>query len=245
MRTVSHWRFKSREEYGLYQARIAEEALVPLVARLGIELSGRRLLDVGCGNAGMTDVWRGQGARAVGVDLDWARLAGAEGVVAGDVTALPFRDGVFDVVFAHDVMEHVASTAGALDEIARVLAAGGRAFVSFPPYLGAYGGHQQACRSVAKYMPWGHLLPRALWMSVAGSPDYEKMFEGLARLSLEGFERHLSGMPLRVVKRLTYVVRPEVAARTGLPVLECRWLARVPLVREFVIGAAFYLLEKT
>ena len=53
--------------------------------------------------------------------------AGAPGVDVrvGDVHALPFGDGEFDVVHAHQVLQHVADPVTALREMARVTKPGG------------------------------------------------------------------------------------------------------------------------
>jgi ubiquinone/menaquinone biosynthesis C-methylase UbiE len=47
---------------------------------------------------------------------------------------LPFEDGSFDVVWASEVIEHVADTARWLSEVRRVLAPGGRLLVSTPSH---------------------------------------------------------------------------------------------------------------
>ena len=216
-----------------------------MVAGFGIELAGRRLLDVGCGAGGMTEVWRQEGAETVGLDVDAARFTGAEGdFIAGDIRAMPVGGSSFDLVFAHDVLEHVLELPQALEEIARVLVPGGRAFVSFPPFYGPYGGHQQGHGGVAKLIPYGHLLPRRLWLSIASSDAYQRMFDGLGRLSVGTFERMVGESPLRRVARRAYLVRPEVALRTGLPVVESSALAGLATLREFLLGAVFYVLER-
>ena len=211
-------RFSSSDAYRGYQQRIAREGLLPLLAATGISLSGKRLLDVGCGTGGMTTVWRSEGARAVGMDIDASRLVGLpSGFLAGDVTRLPFRDGAFDLVFAHDCIEHVPDLGAALSEIARVLADDGRAFITFPPFYSAYGGHQQGSRSWVKYLPFGHIMPSRLWLALAGSGRYSAMFRGLSRLSMSRFERALPARGLAVEKRFAFIIRPEVALRAGLP----------------------------
>ncbi len=54
---------------------------------------------------------------------------------------LPFADESFDVVAAFDVVEHCASDAEALTEIARVLVPGGRPLMSVPAYRWAWTWH--------------------------------------------------------------------------------------------------------
>jgi SAM-dependent methyltransferase len=238
-------RFTSRDAYREYQETIARRAILPLLKDGGIDLRDKRLLDVGCGTGGMTAVWAAGGARTVGLDIDAPRLAGLEGAfVAGDVTQAPFRDGSFDLVFAHDCLEHVRALDAALSEIARVLAPGGTAFVTFPPFFSAYGGHQQGSRLWLKFLPFGHLLPSRLWLSLAGDSPYASVFRGLSRLSLWRFESAVKTSPLANEKRFAFIIRPEVALRAGLPKIGASVLGRLPLLRELVVGGAFYVLRR-
>jgi 2-polyprenyl-6-hydroxyphenyl methylase / 3-demethylubiquinone-9 3-methyltransferase len=91
--------------------------------------AGGRLLDLACGGGLLAPYLKGSGYRHVGVDLSrtaivLARDHGVE-AIRGNVLALPFRDEVFDVVVAGEVLEHVADLAGAVGEACRVLRPGG------------------------------------------------------------------------------------------------------------------------
>jgi len=98
---------------------------------------GRDLLDVGCGPGTLTaDLARRVApGRVLGIDasvapLDEARAtagrAGAEVTFAvGDVYALDLPDASFDVVHAHQVLQHLTDPVAALREMARVCRPGG------------------------------------------------------------------------------------------------------------------------
>ena len=82
------------------------------------------LLDVGCGPATITADLATRVARVTGLEatpeaVALARETGVE-CVLGDVHALPFPDDSFDVVHAHQVLQHVADPVQALREMARV-----------------------------------------------------------------------------------------------------------------------------
>ena len=101
------------------------------------EYRGRRVLEVGCG-AG-TDLVRFArgGARATGVDAAPSAIAlgrrniAQQGLDAtlqvADGEALPFRDGVFDLVYVHGVIQYAADDRRVVAECRRVLAPGGLA----------------------------------------------------------------------------------------------------------------------
>jgi SAM-dependent methyltransferase len=116
----------------------------------GAARPGDRALDVGCGTGEFTAALAQAGAQTVGVDvaqaaLDRARTRHPEldfRLVPID-GPLPFEVGAFDLVWASEVIEHVADTARWMSEIRRVLAPAGRLLLTTPSHgrlLLAVGG---------------------------------------------------------------------------------------------------------
>ncbi len=108
-----------------------------------LELDGRDVLDVGCGEGWLARRLASAGARAVGLDPSADALERARGdelsdasvrYVEGAAEALPFADGSFDVVIFFNSLHHVApeSMDGALGEAARVLRGDGLLYVQEP-----------------------------------------------------------------------------------------------------------------
>jgi SAM-dependent methyltransferase len=100
--------------------------------------AGASVLDVGCGSGTITADFAAAVApgRVTALDsspdaLDEAHRAVAVrnlsnvDLVAGDVHALDFPDGTFDVVHAHQVLQHLADPVGALAQMRRVCRPGG------------------------------------------------------------------------------------------------------------------------
>jgi SAM-dependent methyltransferase len=125
--------------------RIAKGPLGPGMAEerriarllLGLE-PGDGVLDVACGQGNFTREFArlvGPAGLAVGLDASPAMLARAvrdspdDGTIAylrGDAARLPFRDASFDAVCCFAALHMMAEPWTALDEMTRVLTAGGR-----------------------------------------------------------------------------------------------------------------------
>jgi SAM-dependent methyltransferase len=102
---------------------------------------GERALDLGCGDGRFTAELAGAGAVAVGVEVAPAAVhraqanhPGLDFRLAPIDGPLPLDDNSFELVWASEVIEHVADTARWLSEIRRVLAPGGRLLVTTPSH---------------------------------------------------------------------------------------------------------------
>ncbi|PYN12844.1 MAG: hypothetical protein DME06_08330 [Candidatus Rokuibacteriota bacterium] len=113
----------------LYQYLIRQKFWTGLEL-LGLDLTGKTVLEVCCGSGMMTEHLARLGSRVTGTDLSPGAIqrAGerarryafkAEFLVA-DVGRLPFPDRSFDVVAVHDGLHHLEDPFAAVAEMARV-----------------------------------------------------------------------------------------------------------------------------
>jgi SAM-dependent methyltransferase len=115
------------------------------LVRQWVGLEGARILDVGCGVGMYTGQFRRFSDRVVGVEVDLpvARQAASRlpGIILASAAALPFAAGSFDVVFSHEVIEHIADDRAAAREMVRVVAPAGRIVLFCPNRLYPFETH--------------------------------------------------------------------------------------------------------
>jgi SAM-dependent methyltransferase len=102
-----------------------------LVDRAPFRLAGTVALDAGAGSGVAGDALRARGAHVVAADREFDMAAYApHPAVTADVTALPFRDRVFDLAVAAFVVNHLPDPVAGLSELRRVTRPGGAVLLS-------------------------------------------------------------------------------------------------------------------
>ena len=103
--------------------------------------AGDHALDIGCGEGHFTAQMAQTGARVIGAEVAEAALERArkrhpdlEFVLVPIDGPLPFADNAFDLVWASEVIEHIADTARWLSEVRRVLRPSGRLALTTPSH---------------------------------------------------------------------------------------------------------------
>ncbi|MFF3127392.1 class I SAM-dependent methyltransferase [Streptomyces sp. NPDC057908] len=117
--------FSAENENSLVNAYYERPAMLALAG----DVTGRRILDAGCGSGPLAAVLRERGAVVTGIDSSAGMLALARRRLGDDVALhvvdlcdpLPFDDGVFDDVVASLVLHYLEDWGPTLAEFRRVL----------------------------------------------------------------------------------------------------------------------------
>jgi len=135
-----------------------------------VRLSGKTVLDFGCGNGAQTCELAQAGGKIFAVDLTLADLQilqrqPGQGRVAAivpiqyDGSHLPIASHVIDLVTSFDVLEHVHDEAAVLHELNRVLKPNGEIIISVPNKGWIFETHGAAL----PWLPW-HRVPFLSWL---------------------------------------------------------------------------------
>lgn len=195
----------------------------------GSRAAGARVLDVGCGVKPYYPFFA-DAASYVGVDVK----ENVDADLVGSVDALPVEDGTFDIVLCTQVLEHVDDPAGAVRELHRATAPGGRVLLSTHGVMLYHPNPQD-------YWRWTHtglafLFEReAAWESVevrAGAGSAACL--GL----LFSHYLHLLGKRAHAAR----LMGPAISAVNAVAAALDR---RVPMLREAIPGALFANLHVT
>lgn len=161
------------------------------VVRALADVSGLRILDLGCGKGRFARHLVALGAEVVGLDASPGMIAHATGLdrVLGSAWRLPFGARLFDGVIAVEVLEHLPRRGldAALREMLRVLKPGGRLAIVDKNALALDANRPWLPKLAAKRIDeW-----RGLWMYPRGGPVRERWFRpgGLAKSLRTHFDR--------------------------------------------------------
>jgi len=145
--TLGHWESYWRAHADIDRTYSTGGRLAAEIERDG-PVVDQPVLEVGAGSGRDTIALARAGARAVVLDYspaslelvrDQARAAGVTvHMVRADATALPFRDGTFEVVFHQGLIEHFRDPMPLMRENARVVRTGGRLVADVPQTVHPY-----------------------------------------------------------------------------------------------------------
>ncbi|NUN14666.1 MAG: class I SAM-dependent methyltransferase [Myxococcales bacterium] len=154
-----HWWFVGTRQVIL---RVADIALSQIETEREIGCSPfpkvglPKLLDVGCGTGATLAGFESRNVDRFGIEpeaaaVEFCHRRGLTGVTQGCAESLPFSDGLFDLVMALDVLEHLDDDRAGLAEITRVIRPGGFVLLTVPAHPFLWSEHDVALHHKRRY----------------------------------------------------------------------------------------------
>ncbi len=251
-----------RKRYFDIQVLNAEKYVIPFIEEKFLIKPGMRVLEIGCGEAGVLKAFINKGCYGMGVELDVPRIEHAKEYLAGDVVAGKIHfiskdiyqvdaekelGGYYDIIILKDVIEHIHNQPKLIGWMKNFLKPGGVIFFGFPPWYMPYGGHQQMCSSWIRKIPWIHLLPGSMygWLLKKNKDHVESMLEiKETGISIERFERICKEQGYVIESKTHYLINPIYEWKFGWKASKQIGLIKaIPFVRNFFTTCVYYLIK--
>ena len=252
-----------RRRYFDIQVDNATKYVLPFIEEKFPIKAGMRVLEIGCGEAGVLKPFIDKGCTAIGVEFDLIRIELANEYLKDEVASgkLSFigKDiylvdaekelgGKFDLIILKDVIEHIHDQPKLIAEMQRFLLPKGCIFFGFPPWQMPFGGHQQVAQNKwLSKMPYYHLLPRGIykWLLQRKNENVEALLEIRdTRISIEKFERIATATGYNIINKTHFLFNPiyeykfNIKARKQFPIIR-----NIPWLRNFVTTCVYYLIQ--
>ncbi|HRG21771.1 MAG TPA: class I SAM-dependent methyltransferase [Saprospiraceae bacterium] len=218
-----------------------------------------RVLEVGCGEAGVLKAFLDQGHSGMGIELSSTRVEMANAFLSDevkqgkveivnaniyDIDPMSDRKFQFDLIVLKDVIEHIPDQAKFMAKLKQFLKPGGKVFFAYPPWWMPFGGHQQICKSkLLSKLPWFHLLPMSLYVAFLrmmgeGEPTIKELREiketGIISEKIHSIIRNLD---YRVIKETFWLINPIYVRKFNFKPLKA--LLAIPYLRNIYCTAHY------
>ena len=141
-----HKMYKAWKQYALNA--IERGKLVKEMVSKFIQVENATVIDIGCGEGGLSIAFAKENSKVLSLDIDPERVkrskirAEEEGVevnfVVADGLRLPFRSFSFDIIICNDLIEHVPEPQRLMEDCNRVLKKGGILYLQTPNRMSPY-----------------------------------------------------------------------------------------------------------
>lgn len=170
-----------KSRYFRMQMEVTSTYIIPFITKNTPKATSkpRRILEIGCAEAGVLMAFLEHGDEVVGIELSSERFATAtlnlsDYIQAGkaklinsnvyDIDPKADFEELFDIIILKDVIEHIPDQERFIPILKTFLKPEGLIFFAYPPWSMPFGGHQQICNNrVLRSLPWFHLLPSFLY----------------------------------------------------------------------------------
>ncbi len=256
---------KNKKRYFEIQYKTAINSIIPFLSETSFE--NKKVLEVGCGEAGILKAFAEKKAECLGVELNNNRVILAKEFlksekfchkirfISDDIynqfSSSEYKD-FFDIIILKDVIEHIPNQQQLLILLEKIIKPSGKIFIAFPDWFSPFAGHQQMVRNkFFSRLPFYHLLPRPIYKSIlklAGQKPHiinELLEIKTSGISMRKFEIFAKKSNLKTWRKKTYFVPPIYKFKFGLHERESPvFFSSIPFVKEFFGLSCYYILTK-
>lgn len=255
-----------KKRYFEMQRRVTQEYIIPFLEETEPFPQKMKVLEIGCGEAGVLKAFTDRGYDCVGIELEQDRIELAATFMSAEVDAGKVRflnkniydvdveadlGERFDLIILKDVIEHIPQQEVFVPQLHRFLKEGGRIFYAFPPWYMPYGGHQQVLpKRWASKLPYYHLLPwpmyRGLLKLLGVKEESIRTMKEIkdTGISVERFLKIQKAAGFQVVQKRYYLFNPIYKYKFGLePKKQWGWVSQVPYFRNFVTMGVYFVVK--
>lgn len=222
-----------------------------------INLEGKSILDIGCGDGALCVDMAFKGANKVtGIDTNKnlikfaidnvsLRYSGVKDIVnfkLGEINSLPYSE--FDIITSKSAFEHIMEPAKCLEEIGLRLKPGGKVYIGFGPlYRSPFGDHGISKPALGVRIPWAQVfLPERFIISQWNKKHPEKKVTSI-------FDFGLNKLSMAQFKEMFYKSKLEVlyfSINSGTTVASKVFslIRRIPFISEYFSYNIYCILKK-
>ncbi len=256
-----------KKRYFALTRKVKEEYIYPYLESNAAIKPHMKVLEIGCGEAGVLKHFASKGHEVFGIELEESRIELAKGFLADgvdqgiarflnkdiyDVDVLKDIGHTFDLIILKDVIEHIPNQEKFIPEMQRYLSPGGFVFMAFPPWQMPFGGHQQVLQSKwASRLPYSHLLPGRLYpafLKLCGvrPAAIDTMLDiKNTGISIERFERIHDKNQYAIHHRQLYLFNPIYKYKFGIKPRKQVWpITHLPYLRNYFVMGAYYIVKQ-
>ena len=246
------------------QVQNTSDYVIPFIEKFKPIKAGERVLEIGCGEAGVLKAFIDKGCTGVGVELEEPRLeyarewladelkAGKVSFLSKDIYKVNVQEefgSTFDYIILKDVIEHIHDQRKLIAWMKDFLNPGGVIFFGFPPWQMPYGGHQQVMPGkIISKIPYTHLLPVPVYKKIIKwSGGHVEGFMEIKQtgISIERFERIVEETGYNIVNKTHYFINPIYKYKFGIKArVQNSLISKVKYVRNYFTTCVYYLIQK-
>ena len=252
-----------QNRYFLMQKMVCKENIIPFIEKVHPLNSDAKVLEIGCGSAGVLSAFLERGNKGFGVDLDnysldYARERLSDYIVSkqltlinDDIYSIDFETEYnvkFDIIILKDVIEHIHNQEKLLEKMKSFLVPSGIIFLGFPPWQMPFGGHQQMCPSkILSHLPYFHLLPKSIYRGILKAfkicPDQFCELKDCG-ISIERLEKLAKITNYKIINKKFYLINPIYKYKFKMKERkQAGVISSIPYIRNFFTTCAYYLLQ--